>query len=120
MSVELAKPDCEGAHTASQNFVHAKVVKCFPVTFTVLHDGVDALKSHFIKKSGHRVQPVASSRRMHTFCGVAGTPQSDEVTLDEQTHVYKGPNGVKHHSSYLQQDCAVKVRKTVVDDSDLI
>jgi len=58
----------------------AKCTVC-SVTFTVAHDGVDAVKSHATsKKHGQCVQTLASSRRMHTFFCVAGTPQSDKVT----------------------------------------
>lgn len=95
----------------------AKCTVC-SVTFTVAHDGVDALKSHVnSKRHGQCVQTVASSQRMHNFFSVAGTPHSDKITLAELTLVY---HGVKHHCSYLQQDCATKVLKTVLDDSDIV
>jgi hypothetical protein len=54
---------------------------------------------------------------MQAFFPTHGTPQLENVTVAELTQVY---HSVKHHCSYLQQDCSIKVLKTVIDDSEIV
>lgn len=62
---------------------------------------------------GQYLETVASSKRMQAFFNSARTPQAEKVTVAELTQIF---HGVKHHSSYLQQDCSLKVLKAVIDD----
>ena len=92
--------------------------KVCSVSFTIAHDGVDAVKQHSqSKRHGQYLETVASSKRMQAFFATTGTPQAEKVTVAELTQIF---HGVKHHSSYLQQDCSLKVLKAVIDDSDIV
>ena len=87
-------------------------------SFTVVHDGVNAVKSHGeSKKHIQNIQAAKSSRRMNAFFATSGTPQMDKVAVAEITHVY---HSAKHHCSYLQQDCSIKVLKSIADDSEIV
>jgi hypothetical protein len=52
-----------------------------------------------------------------TFPTTKGSQQSEYVTVAELAHIY---HGVKHHISFLAQDCAVNVMKQVFQDSEIV
>lgn len=92
--------------------------KLCSVTFTVAYDGINAITQHASsKKHEKNAQSAKQSRRMQEFFATKGTPQMDKVATSEITHVY---HSVKHHCSYLQQDCSIKVLKCIVDDSEIV
>jgi len=99
------------------NATHAKCKLCC-CTFSVGFDGKHAVSSHEkTKKHIHASESAASSHTLKAFFTAPRTVLSDKVTVAEVVEVY---HGVKHHMSYLAQDCSHKVQKSVIDDSDIV
>ncbi|GFY30686.1 dimer_Tnp_hAT domain-containing protein [Trichonephila clavipes] len=57
------------------------------------------------------------SHRMKSFFTPKGSAQSEKVGVAELTEVY---HSIKHHISYVAQDCSLKVLKQVINDSDIV
>ncbi|GFS50861.1 dimer_Tnp_hAT domain-containing protein [Trichonephila clavipes] len=57
------------------------------------------------------------SHRMKSFFTPKGSAQSEKVGIAELTEIY---HSIKHHISYVAQDCSLKVLKQVVNDSDIV
>lgn len=92
--------------------------KLCSVTFTVAYDGVKALTQHGeTQKHIKNVHIVTASQRMSSFLVTKDSSQNEKVTVAELTHIY---HGVKHHISFVAQDCSVKVMKQVLQDSDIV
>ncbi|GFW53966.1 uncharacterized protein TNCV_1307731 [Trichonephila clavipes] len=54
---------------------------------------------------------------MKSFFTPKGSAQSEKVGIAELTEIY---HSIKHHISYVAQDCSLKVLKQVVNDSDIV
>ncbi|GFV62648.1 dimer_Tnp_hAT domain-containing protein [Trichonephila clavipes] len=57
------------------------------------------------------------SPRMKSFFTPKGSAQSEKVDIAELTEFY---HSIKHHISYVAQDCSLKVLKQVINDSDIV
>ncbi|XP_006131601.1 uncharacterized protein LOC102463496 [Pelodiscus sinensis] len=84
----------------------------------IAYDGVKALTQHANStKHVKNVQAAAAFQRMSSLFLIQDSAQSEQVTVAELTHIY---HGVKHHISFLAQDCSVKVMKQVLQDSEIV
>lgn len=105
------------ATKCSSDETKAKCKLCC-VTFTVAYDGIKAVTQHGeTQKHIRNLQAAAASQRMSAFLVTKDTSQSEKVTIAELSHIY---HGVKHHISFVAQDCSVKVMKQVLQDSDIM
>ena len=87
-------------------------------TFTVVHDGVAALKQHESTQSHKKkVESASKSHLINSFLIKQNSPESDKVAIAELTCTF---HCVKHHLSYASQDCLVKVLKQIITDSEII
>jgi len=87
------------------------------VTFTVMYDGIKVLTQHAASKKHIEAETVAtSSQRLTSFFASKDNSQSDAVALAELLHIY---HGVKHHLSYLAQECGIKIIKQSFSDSQI-
>ena len=101
----------------SSDQTKAKCKLC-DVTFTMAYDDVKALTQHGeTQKHIQNRQTMASSQRMSSFLVSKDSSQSEKVAVAELTHIY---HGVKHHISFVAQDCSVKVMKQVLQNSDIV
>ena len=87
-------------------------------SFTVAYDGAKALVQHAeTQKHQRNIEAAKASKRMSSFFVKKDSSESVKVTVAELTHVY---HGVKHHLSFLSQECAANVMKAVFDDSEIL
>ena len=86
-------------------------------TFTIAYDGIKALIQHGDSQKHQRnVHVTVTARRMDSFFSTKDSSQNDKVTIAELVHIF---HGVKHHLSFVAQDCSVKVMKQVLSDSEI-
>jgi hypothetical protein len=92
--------------------------KLCKITFTVAYDGLKSLTHHAASKK-HKYSESATdmSQRISSFFTSKGSTQSEKVSIAELTEVY---HNIKHHISYVAQDCSIKVLKQIITDSDII
>ncbi|GFX83881.1 uncharacterized protein TNCV_4884991 [Trichonephila clavipes] len=82
------------------------------------YDGLKAVTHHAeAKKHKEWESAAAMSHRMKSFFTPKGRAQSEKVGIAELTEVY---HSIKHHISYVAQDCSLKVLKQVINDSDIV
>ncbi|GFW76342.1 uncharacterized protein TNCV_1581211 [Trichonephila clavipes] len=82
------------------------------------YDGLKAVTHHAeAKKHKEWESAAAMSHRMKSFFTPKGSAQSEKVGIAELTEVY---HSIKHHISYVAQDCSLKVLKQVINDSDIV
>ncbi|GFU61463.1 uncharacterized protein TNCV_2287631 [Trichonephila clavipes] len=87
-------------------------------SFTVAYDGLKAVTHHAEAKKHKECESVAAmSPRMKSFFTPNGSAQSKKVDIAELTEFY---HSIKHHISYVAQDCSLKVLKQVINDSDIV
>ncbi|GFW24697.1 uncharacterized protein TNCV_2405601 [Trichonephila clavipes] len=87
-------------------------------SFTVAYDGLKAVTHHAEAKKHKECESAAAmSHRMKSFFTPKGSAQSEKVGIAELTEIY---HSIKHHISYVAQDCSLKVSKQVVNDSDIV
>ncbi|GFT96152.1 uncharacterized protein TNCV_1884741 [Trichonephila clavipes] len=87
-------------------------------SFTVAYDGLKAVTHHAEAKEHKECESAAAmSHRMKSIFTPKGSAQSENVGIAELTEVY---HGIKHHISYVPQDCSLKVLKQVISDSDIV
>ncbi|GFW92679.1 uncharacterized protein TNCV_519951 [Trichonephila clavipes] len=87
-------------------------------SFTVAYDGLKAVTHHAeAKKHKEWESAAAMFHRMKSFFTPKGSAQSEKVGISELTEVY---HSIKHHISYVAQDCSLKVLKQVINDSDIV
>ena len=97
--------------------IHRALCKPCKASILISYDGLKALKTHMeSKKHKDIISAVSSSQKLHAFFTQKDSPQSEKVAIAELAHVY---HGIKHHLSYLSQDCAVKVIKCTITDSEI-
>lgn len=87
-------------------------------TFSVAYDGLKAVTHHAASKKHKEAESAAAiSQRMHSFFAPNSSPQSEKVSIAELCEVF---HNVKHHISYLAQDCSTKVKKQTITDSEIV
>ncbi|GFW25752.1 uncharacterized protein TNCV_1310131 [Trichonephila clavipes] len=87
-------------------------------SFTVAYDGLKAVTHHAeAKKHKEWESAAAMSHRMKSFFTPKGSAQSEKVGIAELTEVY---HSIKHHISYVAQDCSLNILKQVINDSDIV
>ncbi|XP_075770062.1 uncharacterized protein LOC142823237 [Pelodiscus sinensis] len=87
-------------------------------SFIIAYDGIKALAQHAdSRKHAKTVQAAPASQRTNSSFVIKDSSQSDQVTVAELTHIY---HGVKHHISFLAQDCSINVMKQVLKDSEIV
>ena len=87
-------------------------------SINVGYDGVKALTTHGeTQKHKNNASAAASSQRVHSFFVIKDTTQTEKVNLAELTHVF---HGVKHHNSFVAQDCTIKIMKQIIPDSEIV
>ncbi|GFW20396.1 uncharacterized protein TNCV_2729351 [Trichonephila clavipes] len=87
-------------------------------SFTVAYDGLKAVTHHAeAKKHKEWESAAAMSHQMKSFFTPKGSAQSEKVGITELTEVY---HSIKHHISYVAQNCSLKVLKQVINDSDIV
>ncbi|CAG4941709.1 unnamed protein product [Parnassius apollo] len=85
---------------------------------TVAYDGVKTLTQHAtLKKHKDSASAAALSQRMNSFFTPKGSAQSGKVSIVELVELY---HSIKHHISYVAQDCSLKVLKQVITDSEIV
>ncbi|GFT33861.1 uncharacterized protein TNCV_4383541 [Trichonephila clavipes] len=87
-------------------------------SFTVAYGGLKAV-IHLAEAKKHKEceSAAAMSHRMKSFFTPKGSAQSEKVGIAELTEAY---HSIKHHISYVAQDCSLKVLKQVIHDSDIV
>ncbi|GFW00638.1 uncharacterized protein TNCV_2283841 [Trichonephila clavipes] len=82
------------------------------------YDGLKAVTHHSEAKKHKECESAAAmSPRMKSFFTPKGSAQSEKVDIAELTEFY---HSIKHHISYVAQDCSLKVLKQVINDSDIV
>jgi hAT family C-terminal dimerisation region len=85
---------------------------------TVAYEGVKALTQHGdSQKHKNNVAAAAASQRIHNFFVIKDNSQTEKVNIAELTHVF---HGVKHHNSFVAQDCTIKIMKQIIPDSEIV
>lgn len=86
-------------------------------TFTIKHDGVKAIKHHQ-QTTGHvrKCQSASQSSLLSKFFIKIGSAEEEKVAFAELMLTY---HGVKHHHSYLSQDCGNKLLPRIFTDSKI-
>ncbi|GFW64737.1 uncharacterized protein TNCV_4450401 [Trichonephila clavipes] len=86
------------------------------IVLVVAYDGLKAVTHHAeVKKHKECESDAAMSHRMKSFFTPKGSAQSEKVGIAELTN-----HSIKHHISYVVQDCSLKVLKQVINDSDIV
>ncbi|GFU98718.1 disintegrin and metalloproteinase domain-containing protein 29 [Trichonephila clavipes] len=94
------------------------IANCTKNSFTVAYDGLKAVTHHAKAKKHKECESAAAmSHRMKSFFTPKGSAQREKVGIAELTEVY---HSIKHHISYVAQDCSLKVLKQVISDSDIV
>ncbi|GFW26083.1 dimer_Tnp_hAT domain-containing protein [Trichonephila clavipes] len=88
------------------------------IVLVVAYDGLKAVTHHSEAKKHKECESAAAmSPRMKSFFTPKDSAQSEKVDIAELTEFY---HSIKHHISYVAQDCFLKVLKQVINDSDII
>ncbi|GFV42262.1 hypothetical protein TNCV_3164931 [Trichonephila clavipes] len=93
--------------------------RCQSIIVLVAYDGLKAVTRHAEAKKHKECESAAAmSHRMKSFFFTPkGSARSEKVGIAELTEVY---HSIKHHISYVAQDCSLKVLKQVINDSDIV
>ncbi|GFT64730.1 dimer_Tnp_hAT domain-containing protein [Trichonephila clavipes] len=100
------------------SYVCPKCGKSMELRERTAYDGLKAVTHHAEAKKHKECESAAAmSHRMKSFFTPKGSSQSEKVGIAELTEVY---HSIKHHISYVAQDCSLKVLKQVINDSDIV
>lgn len=87
-------------------------------SFTIEYNGIKAVTQHASTKNHLDKEKIASSnKRINSFFIVKDSSFSEKVTVAEMAETY---HGIKHHISFLAQDCGIKLMKQIFDDSEIV
>ncbi|GFS59064.1 uncharacterized protein TNCV_69591 [Trichonephila clavipes] len=110
--------DKEASNSKGTPTKKARRVCHYNVDWESPYDGLKAVTHDAEAKKHKKCESAAAvSHRMKSFFTPKGSAQSEKVGIAELTEAY---HSIKHHISYVAQDCSLKVLKQVINDSDIV